>query len=216
MPPWAALCATWPTSWCEHLCIKRLRTGQLCPPGTEDYSLRWTPVPYEPGGRCRRWRRFIAEVMGGDREMMRLLQRIAGYAATGSSIEQSLPIFSGSGNNGKGVYLRMISRALGDYALAAHPDFLHKKRYHGHPTDIAQLQGTRLVVVSELAAGEGLDEARLKVLTGGDILRGRQIAQDFSEFAPTFTVVLQTNNLPVISGFGGIPVARYRRGRTGM
>jgi putative DNA primase/helicase len=83
--------------------------------------------------------------------------------------------------------------------MAANPDFLHRRRYTGHPTDIIQLQGSRLVVVSELAAGEGLDESRTKLLTGSDVLRGRGIAKDFTQFEPTFTIILQTNHLPVVT-----------------
>src|SRR5207237_1251904 len=95
-------------------------------------------------------------------------------------------------------FLRMIAKALGEYAINVNTDFLHEKRYHGHPTDIAQLQGARLVVVSEFSLGEAMDEARLKSSTGGDRLRGRGIGQDFTEFAPTFVPILQTNNMPVL------------------
>src|SRR5205814_6293572 len=107
-------------------------------------------------------------------------------------------IFAGSGNNGKSVFLRTISRALGEYSLAANPDFLQARRYHGHPTDVDQLRHARLVVVAELAAGDALDEARVKILTGGDFLRARGIGKDFSGFEPTFTMILQTNVLPVV------------------
>jgi phage/plasmid-associated DNA primase len=45
-----------------------LETGQPCPPDTEDYGLRRTPVEYNPDATCPRWEQFIAEVMGKDQE----------------------------------------------------------------------------------------------------------------------------------------------------
>jgi putative DNA primase/helicase len=175
-----------------------LETGQPCPPDTEDYGLRRTPVEYNPDATCPRWEQFIAEVMGKDQEMMDFLQRLAGYCATGLSTEQVLLIFSGTGNNGKGVFLRTLTRVLGEYACTLNPDFLTGRRYISHPTDLEQLRSARLAVAGETAVGDSLDEARVKMMTGGDIIKARGIAKDFSAFDPTFTIIMPTNNLPEI------------------
>jgi putative DNA primase/helicase len=130
--------------------------------------------------------------------MVDYLQRVAGYAATGHSREQKLLFFHGSGGNGKGAFLRTISKALGTYALAANLDFAQAARYHGHPTDISQLRDRRLVLLAELGQGDQIDEARIKALTGGDVLSGLGIGQDFESFEPTQTYILATNHLPAV------------------
>jgi putative DNA primase/helicase len=175
-----------------------LRTGERLPPETEDYGLYWTPVPYEPEAPCPRWKTFVHEVMDEESAMEDFLQRLSGYAATGYSREQSMFFFGRTPNSGKGTFLRVLKRALRDYAIGLNIDFLNKKQYVGHPTDIWQLFGVRLGIISELAAGDKLNEQRLKVLTGGDPLRARGIAQDFMGFEPTHTLILQTNHYPVI------------------
>jgi putative DNA primase/helicase len=178
--------------------IVDLRTGQCCEPEETDYSLHWTPVEYQPDAPCPLWETFITDVTEGEPEMADFLKRVAGYSTVGSSIEQTLLFFTGRGSNGKGAFCRTVSRALGEYAVSVNADFLHKRRYMSHPTDIIQLQGSRLVVVStELAPGEGLDESRVKTLTGGDFLRGRGIAKDFEQFLPTFSIIAMTNHLPM-------------------
>ena len=45
-----------------------------------------------PGGDCPTWRRFLDEVTGGDVELQAYLQRMVGYALTGST--QSTPCSS--------------------------------------------------------------------------------------------------------------------------
>jgi putative DNA primase/helicase len=91
-----------------------LRTGERIDTDGTFLSARWTPVIYDPDATCPRWDRFVSEIMQGDTEMVAFLQRLAGYAATGSSTEQVMPIFEGTGSNGKGVFLRTLNNVLGE------------------------------------------------------------------------------------------------------
>src|ERR1700693_264892 len=58
-----------------------------------------------PGRECPLWRKFLNEITGGNAELQAFLQRIAGYALTGSIREHALFFFYGTGGNGKGVFL---------------------------------------------------------------------------------------------------------------
>ena len=51
---------------------------------------------------------------------------------------------------------------------------------NGHPTDLAMLQGARLVSASETEEGGAWAEARIKQMTGGDAIRARLMRQDFA------------------------------------
>ena len=75
-------------------------------------------------------------------------------------------------------------KLLGDYADAAPPGFLMAKPFEGHPTDLAELHGRRVIVCSELKPGDSFDEARVKLLTGGDRIKARRMRQDFFSFNP--------------------------------
>jgi len=55
---------------------------------------------------------FLERITDGDQDLQRFLQRIAGYALTGSTNEHSLFFIFGTGANGKTVYLNTISGIL--------------------------------------------------------------------------------------------------------
>jgi hypothetical protein len=78
-------------------------------------------------------------------------------------------------------------KLLGDYADAAPPGFLMARPCEGHPTDLAELHGRRVIVCSEVKHGDKFDEARVRLLTGGDRIKARRMRQDFFSFAPPHT-----------------------------
>lgn len=70
----------------------------------------------------------------------------------------------------------------------------------GATSDIARLEGARLVVSSEANEGDRLDESLVKQMTGGDTLVARyQYGKDF-EFDPVFKLFMATNHKPKIYG----------------
>jgi putative DNA primase/helicase len=178
--------------------VINLRTGAFRESSHEDRISLWTPVVYDREATCPTFEKFFREVMDENEEMMAYMHRLIGYFATNSTAEQIMPFFYGQGSNGKGVLLRTLQNVLGPFAWQVNWDFLQKKGYIGHPTDIAQLQGKRVVVVPELAKGDYLNEARFKWLIGGDVLGGRFIAKDFTNWRPTHKLVMATNHLPKI------------------
>jgi putative DNA primase/helicase len=65
-----------------------------------------------------------------------------------------------------------------------------------HPTEIAKLKGSRLVVAHETQKGRRWDEAKIKNLTGGDKLTGRFMRGDFFDFKPTHKFMIAGNHKP--------------------
>lgn len=146
------------------------------------------------------WRRVIDEAMGGDAELIDFLQRLAGYTLSGRRGEHLLPVFWGSGANGKSTVLGALQAVMGGYASSAAPGLLIQRHGDHHPTALADLQGRRLVVVSETGETGRLNEEQVKLLTGGDLITARRMRQDFYTFAPSHLLVLQTNHRPRVSG----------------
>ena len=78
-----------------------------------------------------------------------------------------------------------VQAVFGDYARTAPPGLLMAKKFeNSHPCDLADLQGARLVVDSEVNDNQKFDAARMKRLTGGDKIKARRLYEDFTEFSP--------------------------------
>ena len=176
--------------------IVDLRTGQL---GPHRRAARMTRVAAAaPAGEAPRWRRFLAEVTGGDADVAAYLQRIAGYCLTGSVVEHALFFVYGPGGNGKSVFIETLAHVLGDYATVAPIDVFTVSKGERHPTELALLAGARLVIASETEEGRRWDEAKLKAITGGDKITARFMRQDFFTFEPTFKLLMAGNYRPSI------------------
>ena len=67
-----------------------------------------------------------------------------------------------------------------------------------HPTDLAKLCGTRLVTASETEESKSWAEARIKQLTGGDMISARFMRQDFFEYRPNFKLTIVGNHQPIL------------------
>ncbi|MFI2242548.1 DNA primase family protein [Streptomyces chrestomyceticus] len=193
--------------------IVDLRTGHINTPDPHrDFHSRSTTTAPRTMATPR-WDQFLTDTFGGDtegREMIRYLHLLLGYSITGDVGAQILAFLYGMGKNGKSVLLDVIVKLLGDYADAAPPGFLMAKQFEGHPTDLAELHGRRVIVCSELKAGDRFDESRVKLLTGGDIIKARRMRQDFFSFVPTHKLFLLGNHRPEV-GTGGFAFWRRMR-----
>jgi putative DNA primase/helicase len=186
--------------------IVDLQIGSTLPPDPLRYMTKITAVA--PGGDCPLWRKFLNEITSGDVELQRFLQRIAGYALTGSIREHALFFFYGTGANGKGVFLNTLTAILGDYAAVAPMETFTVTHGERHPTDLAGLRGARLVAAQETEEGRRWNESKIKALTGGDPISARFMRQDFFTFCPAFKLITAGNHKP---GLRGIDEAIRRR-----
>ncbi|PJM91847.1 DNA primase [Streptomyces sp. CB01373] len=198
----AALLDADPHSLCTPGGVVDLATGEVSPPDPERHlHSRATTVPVR-AMPIPRWERFLRETLGegGDgTELIGYLHRLLGYSLTGDVEAQVLPFLHGLGHNGKSVLLGVVLRLLGDYADAAPPGFLMAHEYEEHPTDLAELQGRRVVVCAEPRFGDRLDAARATFLTGGDRIKARRSGQGIFGFDPTHKLWRVGNHRPEVS-----------------
>ena len=173
-----------------------LRTGRKRSHERADRMTKITTAT--PGGDCPTWWQFIDEVTGGDKELQAYLQRMVGYALTGSTQEHALFFLYGTGANGKSVFVNTLATILGDYATNAPMDTFMEMRTDRHPTDMAGLRGARFVAAIETEQGRRWAESKVKNLTGGDKISARFMRQDFFEFFPQFKLFVAGNHKPAI------------------
>jgi putative DNA primase/helicase len=178
-----------------------LRTGQAREPRREDYITKLVAVhPAPPGSAAPLWTAFLDRVTGGDGELRKYLQRVAGYCLTGLVEEHVLFFLYGTGANGKSVFAETLVAVWGDYAVTINTEMLVASGHDRHPTEIARLRGVRLAVGSEIERGRAWAEAKIKALTGGDRLQGRFMRQDFFEFDPQYKLMIMGNHKPSLRG----------------
>ncbi|MFJ5220726.1 phage/plasmid primase, P4 family [Streptomyces sp. NPDC088354] len=194
-----------PYALCTPGGVVNLKTGVIAPADPyKDFHSRSTSVAPQ-GMPTPRWHQFLADTFGEDaagKETIKFVHLLLGYSITGDVGAQVLPFLHGAGKNGKSALLDVVLQLLGDYADAAPPGFLMARMFEEHSTELTELHGRRIIVCSELKAGDRFDEARVKLLTGGDTIKARRMRQDFFSFEPTHHLWLLGNHKPEVTTGG--------------
>lgn len=145
------------------------------------------------------WAEFIEEILP-DEATRAFVQRLFGQAMLGRVTEHIMPIFTGTGANGKGTLRDAVAHAFGDYAIDVDPEILMEQKFGRHGTFLLELLGRRVVFCSETERGRKFAEATMKRLVGGDPIQGNRMHKDPITFLPSHTLILLTNELPKVSG----------------
>jgi putative DNA primase/helicase len=179
-----------------------LHTGEIRPGRPEDYIKTVAPTEWQGlDYPAPAWERFLSEIFNGDTHLVSYMQRLLGMALIGSSSECVFPILWGRGRNGKSTLLETLGYVLGDLAGPIEAEMLldqGRNRRSGGPTsDIMALRGKRLVWGSETGESRRLNPGKIKWMTGGDSLTGREMyGKRQVSFKPTHTLFLLTNHRP--------------------
>jgi putative DNA primase/helicase len=172
------------------------------PHDPDDLITKISPVLFDKSARCPDFDNFFARVQP-DQADRRFLLAWKGYSLTGDANEQKLVVLHGAGRNGKGVFVRICSYIAGDYAKATPIEtFLAEgsPRNASQPTpERAALPGVRMLTTSEPKKGAVLDEAFIKLVTGGDAISARELNKPQFEFVPSFKLTISGNHKPKIN-----------------
>ena len=194
---------------CDHMAFNvpngtvDLRKGHVRAHSRADKLTKLSHVVFDSATECPRWLSFLDEVMDGDQDLVRWLQKAVGYSLTGETKEQCFFMLYGTGRNGKTTFLEALKQIYGEYGTTADPQtFFASRRNDGHGPreDLVALRGARFVSAIEADSGQRFAESLLKALTGDDTIAcepkyGRQI-----QFKPTFKLWLGCNHRPTIRG----------------
>ncbi len=177
-----------------------LKTAKLRPHNPADLITKMSGTEYIQDAQCPTWEAFLDSIFDEDAELIAFIQRAIGYTLLGAIPEQVFFVLYGTGANGKSTFLNVLQAVFGDYSRSTDINtFLQK----GNPTirnDLARLASVRLVTATEPNAGQRLDEALIKQITGGDPITARFLHKEYFEFSPVFTVYLAVNHKPIIRG----------------
>lgn len=163
---------------------------------------RCAAVTFDRTAQYPRFQAFLDRILP-DRHVQCFVQQWFGYCLTGSTGEQAIVIYYGSGSNGKSTLLEIVARVLADYACSMpFASLLHSDRMKGSEAspDIARLPGARLVRAAEPELGSRFSESLIKSLTGGEPMTARKLHKEFFEFMPQFKLTLSANAVPQVRG----------------
>ena len=182
--------------------IINLKTGELKPHKSEYYFTKITSCDYSATIQCPQWLKFLDEIFNGDKDLIRYVQKAAGYTLTGSTAEQCAFFLYGTGRNGKSTFIDVLRDIWGDYATNIQPETIMVRNSSNSSanSDIARLKGARLVTSVEPNEGVRINEGLLKQLTGDDTVTARKLYSDEFEFKPEFKLWMATNHKPIIRG----------------
>ena len=180
-----------------------LLTGEFKKHSPADFLTKMTEVDYNPNAACPRWLKFMDEIMDGDKDRIRFLQKAIGYAMSGDTrLECMFILYGATSRNGKGTTMETVLRILGEYGRTAKPDMLSAKgiiNSSGPSEDVARLNGARMVNISEPGKHMQINASLTKQMTGNNVLTARFLRENSFEFKPQFKLFIDTNHLPQIS-----------------
>lgn len=172
-----------------------LRTGDISPHKPELLLSKITSVGIS-NSYGTRFPQFLKEITCNDQELETFLQVSLGACLSGAMENHWLLFWIGTGRNGKNTLGDAVMNILGDYARKVPSTILMKKNYEGHPTEIAQLFGSRLAIGSEVEQSAFWSESKLNELTGDEKISARFIGGNFFEFPKTFKFLIYGNHRP--------------------
>lgn len=183
----------------EHLLnckngVVNLKTGELTPHSEDQRFTYCVPVEYKPVDATE-WIDYLHGVVGGGDEMINYLQLALGYSLTGSTREECLFYVYGPSRSGKGtvaeIILRLLPRPLS--TMVDFNSFTAKREGDVSNFDLAELKPSRVVFASESQRNQSLNPAKIKQLTGGDLVRASFKHKNFFTYRPQFKVWMLSN-----------------------
>lgn len=185
-----------------------LATGKPVLPDPAQYIRTVAPVPYVAGAVAPMWEKAISEIFDGDADKVRYLQRLLGYALSGTCRESDFYVWFGRhGRNGKEFILGRIGNAVGD-TLAGVIDrelFLKSKAVRGaggSNESMMALRGRRIAWATETNDGRQFDLAAMKDLSGGHQMEAIPKYGKQQRWKRTHTPIMLTNHLPRVLSQG--------------
>jgi putative DNA primase/helicase len=160
------------------------------------YRFTWcSPVRYNPGVNGDFWLRFISETVENE-DMVGYLQEALGYSLTGHTSEECLFYIFGPPRSGKGTLSETILAIL-PRPIAQEVDFntfTQKREGDNQNFDLAPMKPARLIFASESNKYQSLNPAKVKSLTGGNLVNCAHKYGAFFSYHPQYTVWLSSNH----------------------
>lgn len=172
-----------------------LRTSTLSPHNPAQRFTHCTQVNYNPHADTLPMIRWLEQAVQGGSDTVAWLQTALGYTLTGHTREEVLFYLYGPPRSGKGTLTEMVLALLGA-PLAKEVNFgtfTAQRNGDSQNFDLAPLKPCRAVLASESNAYERFNEAKIKMLTGGNEVYCAFKHQTHFGYRPQYKIWLSSN-----------------------
>lgn len=151
------------------------------------------PIEWDPAATCPRYENWLRNVSKYDPDLTALLWELTALAVTpGGAPVHRAAMLTGSGRNGKGTYLRMVGRLVGD----EHRSSMTLQSLSEDKFAAAELFGMQVNICGDLSDKFVRFTDFFKMATGGDRLTAqRKYGHPFS-FTNRALMMFSANSLP--------------------
>ncbi len=160
------------------------------------YRFTWcAPVKYNPAASGDLWLDFINATVAAP-DMVPYLQEALGYSITGHTSEECLFYIFGPPRSGKGTLSETLL-SIFPRPIVSEVDFntfTAKREADTQNFDLAPLKPARLVFASESNKYQSLNPAKVKALTGGNMVTCAFKHKDTFNYKPQYSVWLSSNH----------------------
>lgn len=169
------------------------RTGVLTDHTPAVPSTVRIPVAWDPAARCPEIQAWMANVFPADCQEM--VEEVIGLCLLDANPFHKAILLSGSGRNGKGTFVRLLTRLLGtDNVCSVNPQTLDRDRFAA-----AELRGKLANLAGDVDARRFVGTEMFKQVTGGDRLKAeRKYGQPFY-FTSRALMIAAFNEMPSTS-----------------
>ena len=173
-----------------------LDTGDMRPVERGDQLLRKAKVL--PDEHCEDWLKLLDELFGGDQSLVKYAQAIAVDCAVGEQGANIIALMHGPPGTGKSTVWNSVAHVLGGCATSIQSEHLLAGNGATHLAWLADLEGARMALTSEVPPGSMWNGPLVSQLTGGDPVKANLMRQNHRAFLPKLRLVVLCNDLPKI------------------
>jgi putative DNA primase/helicase len=166
------------------------QTGRLLDHTPEVLSTVQMSCDWAPDAACPEFDTFLAQVVKPD--MIDLIWELIGYLMYSGNPLHRAVMLVGGGRNGKGTFLRVINRLLGESNVSA----VSLNDLVGTRFSVASLFGKIANVAGDIDGTFLESTAMFKALTGQDLVSAEYKGRDRFEFTPWAVPVFSANKIP--------------------
>ncbi|MBR0687330.1 hypothetical protein JQ594_15470 [Bradyrhizobium manausense] len=163
------------------------------------------PFAYNKRAKCPEFDAFL-DLFQPEPDKRRTVQQFSGLSLTAQPL-QRIMFHTGTGGNGKSVFLEVIARVLGDGLAVGVPAESVSGQVQNNPSaptpDIARCYAKRFIRIAELPKDAPLKGETIKKLTGGERWPVRTMYKGYFEFKPTAKPHMSGNGEPKFDGADG-------------
>ncbi len=158
-------------------------------------------IPYDPKSQDQKDLMSFFEKIYPDEVLRRYVLTLLSSCLEGQNREQRFYVNQGRGSNGKSMTQTLMRYTFGDYQTSLQTTALTRKRPESGAAnpDMIVTKCKRYIYMGEPDQNEKLNTARMKQLSGEDIVEARGLFSEQEKFKMMGKIFLSCNDLPPVS-----------------